>query len=850
MATYYRWRRSTVEELYSTETASTFSLSAAVTATGLWTFYTADSYTVPTGDLAGYAILNDPSELQINRYDGAQYISGNKFVSFSRNYVTYLYTSNNQMTAYSNTISGQSTLMLAGAVGNNIERRYNFRFGPGTSQGYVYSTSSTAYPNGGVSGGYYYDQRTTVSSPTAPSGITYPASITSTSVSISWTAATSNVPDYSVSQYEVSYSTNGGSSWTVAGTTASTSYSFDIPTGTTSITFRVRARDSNNQWGNYVTGTASQVLLAPTLTVPQMVMQGQSATVSWTAVEGADSYTLQRKSSADADWTQVYSGAATTFSETVGSWTSVQYRVQAVFGETAGGWATSDPIQIVSASALVISGSDGDLGTLVSDVSYTVSSDGSTELTVVETINGTETRTYTATNGATNKIPVVDLPTGYGTIKITASTNPGSGVVTVTREWTYTKAAITFPDAGSVADLTQQGKTIWAKTIAEAVRTPGIWGGNLGLALQKLMGAVLYNSNKVAKYTEVKVSLSGKSEGDIISLPENGQIVEFYVAKLDYESGLNGTGRVLVVRKNLYIARPWDAGGVNAYSASDIDIWMESTYKPMLHNSVQSEIGTTKIYYTPGNGNDAVTTIERGVFPLSATEMGGEETNFNVEGTVLPISETLQQASNGPKIIWTRTPTIGRTDTAISLSRNPNPSFDNTYCTATQKWYYRPAFTLPSSFESTYYVGSDGSVHDSQEYEEAGTFTDISGGAIPMVSIETGSYVGTGTSGESNPNTLTFSGKPMLVFITGRKFNDNNMIASIFPAHAMTEEYAGSIYGTWFASSNFYSNPTTMQARVVGNKMQWYCTNDFNQQLNESGVTYSYIAFIIPGGAT
>ena len=66
-------------------------------------------------------------------------------------------------------------------------------------------------------------------------------------------------------------------------------------------------------------------------------------------------------------------------------------------------------------------------------------------------------------------------------------------MVSVTRNWTYTKAAITFPDAGSVADLTQQGKTIWAKTIAEAVRTPGIWGGNLGLALSKLAQAMLYD---------------------------------------------------------------------------------------------------------------------------------------------------------------------------------------------------------------------------------------------------------------------------------------------------------------------------------------------------------------------
>ena len=261
------------------------------------------------------------------------------------------------------------------------------------------------------------------------------------------------------------------------------------------------------------------------LTVPGLVMQGQQVTISWTAVTDAASYTVQRKSSAD-DWTQVYSGSDLTFTETAGTWTSLKYRVCAVSGSLTSEWMESGDIEVVTPSAIAISGSDGDLGTLVNDVSYVVSSDGTTALTVVETINGVE-RTFTATNGATNKISVIDLPTGTGTITITASTNPGSGVVSVTRSWTYTKAAITFPESGSVADLTQQGKTIWAKTIAEAVRTPSIWGGNLGLALAKLAGAVLYNRNQVAKYTEVKVSLSGKSEGDIISLPENGQMVEF-----------------------------------------------------------------------------------------------------------------------------------------------------------------------------------------------------------------------------------------------------------------------------------------------------------------------------------
>ncbi len=347
---------------------------------------------------------------------------------------------------------------------------------------YVYSMSSGSYPNGGVSNGYYYDQRTTITSPTAPSGLTYPSPITTQSVTVSWQAANSNVPGYSVNLYEVSYSTNGGSSWTVAGTTAQTSMSFDVTPGTTSLMFRVRARDSNNQWGAYMTGTASQVLLSPTLTVPQMAMQGQQITPNWTAIDGADSYTLQRKSSADEDWVEVYSGADTSYTETVGMWTSVQYRVQAVFAETPGGWATSNSVPVISASALVISGQDGDLGTLVNDVPYTISTDTGKQISVRTTVNGAVILDGTAPSGTAQRIPVLDLVTGDGTIVIEASVETDSGTASAVRTWTYTKAPITFPNAGSPAQMTKEGKNIWPKTLAECVRLPG------GRTLEEVMG--------------------------------------------------------------------------------------------------------------------------------------------------------------------------------------------------------------------------------------------------------------------------------------------------------------------------------------------------------------------------
>lgn len=228
-------------------------------------------------------------------------------------------------------------------------------------------------------------------------------------------------------------------------------------------------------------GTVGVPASPTALTVPIQVMQGRQIAVSWSAVDGVSSYILERKANTDADWVQVYSGANTSFEETVGTWTSVQYRVKSLANGKYGDYTTSTSVSVVPLSALVISGSDGSLGTLTNDVQYSVSSSGTSTLTVTETINGVNTRTYTATNGADNKISVVDLPTGTGTIKITASTNPGSGVVTVTREWTYTKAAPTFANAGSTAQLQWYGKNIFPLTLLECVRgaeslNPGRFG--------------------------------------------------------------------------------------------------------------------------------------------------------------------------------------------------------------------------------------------------------------------------------------------------------------------------------------------------------------------------------------
>ncbi|QUO37577.1 fibronectin type III domain-containing protein [Dysosmobacter sp. Marseille-Q4140] len=465
MATYYKWRKSNIAWTVSQENIVNATIPGYIVYVFSDLSVTNGKFvSVSTYDMREYGAMTSP-----NGYCGGaaqtDTVYGNSDSGFTLTY---------------NSATNTTTVTRSGSKPTSLCSN-TARAGMGQFIEYVYSQNPSAYPNGGTSDGYYYDQRTTVTSPLAPSGITYPATIFTPSVFISWTAAISNT-NYAVSQYEVSYSTNEGNSWTVAGTTADTSYSFDIPAGTMSITFRVRAKDNNGQWGNYATGTESQVLLAPTLTVPSIAMQGQQITPNWTAVEGADSYTLQRKSSADEDWVEVYSGADTSYTETVGTWTSIQYRVQAVFDDTPGGWATSNSVPVISASALVISGQDGDLGTLVNDVPYTISTDTGNAITIRTTVNGAVILEGTVPSGTAERIPVLDLVNGDGTIVIEASVETDSGTVCAVRAWTYTKAPITFPNAGSPAQLTKEGKNVWPKTLAECVRLPG------GRTLEEVMG--------------------------------------------------------------------------------------------------------------------------------------------------------------------------------------------------------------------------------------------------------------------------------------------------------------------------------------------------------------------------
>ena len=120
-----------------------------------------------------------------------------------------------------------------------------------TQDGDVWDTDSGKYPNGGVSGSYYYDGRTSVVSPTAPANVDFPVTVFGTATSIGFSAAQSKTV-YPVASYEVEYSVDGGG-WTLAGNYTASPAAVTIPSGKDSVQFRIRAKDSNGAYGEYVT---------------------------------------------------------------------------------------------------------------------------------------------------------------------------------------------------------------------------------------------------------------------------------------------------------------------------------------------------------------------------------------------------------------------------------------------------------------------------------------------------------------------------------------------------------------------------------------------------------------------
>ena len=281
---------------------------------------------------------------------------------------------------------------------------------------------------------------TTNTAPSTPSSISIPESISGgTTITVSWGASTD--PQGNLDGYIVERSTNGGSNWSQIYQGSALSTTNNVPFGTESVMYRVKAYDTEGLQSGYKTSNQVTVInntapsAPPSITVPLSVIGGENLTVTWAASSDSDGnlsgYILQRKVGA-GEWAQVFKGNALTYQDTITKgWTSVQYRVAAYDSYDAqSAWTTSETRTVDNNTAPVITcdtPSGSDLGTKSSgfSISYQVDDADGDDVTVTEKMDSTTKRSYEATLEATNQFQVTgtyfqQLLNGQHTMKMVA----------------------------------------------------------------------------------------------------------------------------------------------------------------------------------------------------------------------------------------------------------------------------------------------------------------------------------------------------------------------------------------------------------------------------------------------
>lgn len=157
------------------------------------------------------------------------------------------------------------------------------------------------------------------------------------------------------------------------------------------------------------------------------------------------------------------------------------------------------------------------------------------------------------------------------------------------------------------------------------------------------------------------------------------------------------------------------------------------------------------------------------------------------------------------------------------------------------EWEY-----LQSSDRSAY---PDSGEQDGYEYQYLGI--PFENASSLHVKIATGSYVGTGKYGSSNPNSLTFSSRPKRVSIVGAYINSasspgygQHYNEAAFYCDVISGEYTSAGYGYLNYGGYQDIGGSDYKSKLVGNTLSWYNTSRAEDQFNESGVKYYYFAIL------
>lgn len=164
----------------------------------------------------------------------------------------------------------------------------------------------------------------------------------------------------------------------------------------------------------------------------------------------------------------------------------------------------------------------------------------------------------------------------------------------------------------------------------------------------------------------------------------------------------------------------------------------------------------------------------------------------------------------------------------VKLSDSTSSTSDTTGGVAATPKAVKAAYDLANGKQSALTFDLSPTQNSSNPVTSGGIYTALQNAVSNFTKIESGSYVGTGTSGSSNPNSITFSFSPKLVIINSQDITGSYLLTMIVTS------------GSAKALTMYPS--TTATITWTGNKLQYY-TSGATEQLNKSGATYDYVAF-------
>ena len=329
------------------------------------------------------------------------------------------------------------------------------------------------------------------------------------------------------------------------------------------------------------------------------------------------------------------------------------------------------------------------------------------------------------------------------------------------------------------------------------------------------------------------------------------------------------------------------------YSTNDIDSassWLRGKYIKLFYINDfgnwfgPSQLDQSKVYFVPSSANistssiiitvdnlqrvDAYPAVPPGthITYLTSTNRNAYQEGDDAKeagyalGRIVKVTIAMSNPETGAGVDWRYSDSVVvNSDGVVSLGGNPTQlilaSWDTPDVCDVLKGKFACPVTTGSRFSTnevvffpndTVFSKSSVSgghvVINAEQYQivtgypaiPAGTTIEYLGVLGDKTSIETGSYVGTGTSGSGNPNTLTFGFEPKFVHI--QSYSIGNGDSTGYGFAFFLSGTRGFTIGPSSSNDLFHLN-----AKFNKNILSWYQANEY-AQLNEKNVKYFFAA--------